>query len=140
MNFQSRTFSPKNYPVGFSFNPIEPEVLFTVNIADPNTPTPQAADANPRPKPGLVKNAAFTWIKPEETPDYELLAVSPAAFDSIGLKRGEEKEEGFGRLVSGNRIFEEHYPWAQCYGGTFAFSTMLRGRLIANNFLSGYQL
>ncbi|KAK6534269.1 hypothetical protein TWF281_005599 [Arthrobotrys megalospora] len=92
--------------------------VFTEKLPpDPNTPTPQSADSKPRPKPGLVKNAAFTWIKPEETPDYELLAVSPAAFDSIGLKRGQEKEEEFGKLVSGNKIYEEHYSWAQCYGG-----------------------
>ncbi|KAK6363301.1 hypothetical protein TWF730_000740 [Orbilia blumenaviensis] len=103
---------------GYTLEELPKSHVFTDKLPpDPNTPTPQAAETNPRPKPGLVKNAAFTWIKPEETPDYELLAVSPSAFDSIGLKRGQEKEEGFAKLVSGNRIFEEHYPWAQCYGG-----------------------
>ncbi|KAF3308115.1 hypothetical protein TWF173_001719 [Orbilia oligospora] len=103
---------------GVTLDELPKSHVFTDKLPpDPNVPTPQVADSNQRPKPGLVKNAAFTWIKPEETPDYELLAVSPAAFDSIGLKRGEEKEEEFGKLVSGNKIFEEHYPWAQCYGG-----------------------
>src|SRR4051812_31352078 len=70
-------------------------------IADGSIPTTQDAENKPRPGPRIVRNAAFTWIKPEQTPDYELLAVSPAAFDSVGLKRGEEATEEFKALVSG---------------------------------------
>ncbi|KAK6509530.1 hypothetical protein TWF481_004270 [Arthrobotrys musiformis] len=104
---------------GVTLDELPKSHVFTDKLPpDPNTPTPQIADSLPaRPKPGLVKNAAFTWIKPEESAEFELLAVSPAAFDSIGLKRGQEKEDSFGRLVSGNKVWEGHYPWAQCYGG-----------------------
>ncbi|KAF3231790.1 hypothetical protein TWF192_003379 [Orbilia oligospora] len=119
---------------GVTLDELPKSHVFTDKLPpDPNVPTPQVADSNPRPKPGLVKNAAFTWIKPEETPDYELLAVSPAAFDSIGLKRGEEKEEGFGKLVSGNRIFEEHYPWAQCYGVATGQANLAMGLFESTN-------
>ncbi|KAF3941196.1 hypothetical protein ABW19_dt0202455 [Dactylella cylindrospora] len=91
---------------------------FTEHLpSDPDIPTIQDAETKPRPSPRIVRNAAFTWIKPEETPDYELLAVSPAAFDSVGLKRTEQENEEFRALVSGNKIYKEHYPWAQCYGG-----------------------
>ncbi|KAF3902029.1 hypothetical protein AA313_de0205990 [Arthrobotrys entomopaga] len=79
--------------------------------------------------------------KPEQTADYELLAVSPAAFDSLGLRRGEEETDDFKALVSGNKIYQEHYPWAQCYGGDgvsskiFAYSILQRESKI--NMLSG---
>ncbi|KAJ6262156.1 hypothetical protein Dda_2961 [Drechslerella dactyloides] len=103
---------------GVSLAELPKSHVFTDNLpADPNFPTIKDAETKPRPGPGLVRNATFTYIKPEKTPDYELLAVSPAAFDSIGLKRGEEETDDFGALVSGNKFYEEHYPWAQCYGG-----------------------
>lgn len=64
-----------------------------------------------------MKSAAFTWVKPETNVNPELLAVSPAAMEDIGLRGGEEEMEDFKNLVSGNKIYKEHYPWAQCYGG-----------------------
>ncbi|KAF3921465.1 hypothetical protein ABW21_db0206060 [Orbilia brochopaga] len=117
MSFTSPTFGAGSH--GVTLAELPKSHVFTDNLPpDPKIPTAKhAEEAETRPGPGLVKNAAFTYIKPEKTPDYELLAVSPAAFDSVGLKRGEETSEDFGAVVSGNMFYEEHYPWAQCYGG-----------------------
>jgi uncharacterized protein YdiU (UPF0061 family) len=71
-----------------------------------------------------VRNAVFTWVRPEQQKDPELLAVSPAALRDIGIKAGEEKTDDFRQFVAGNKLYgwdEEKlqggYPWAQCYGG-----------------------
>ncbi len=71
----------------------------------------------------MVKGALYTYVRPEEVKDPELLAVSPAAMKDIGLREGEEDSEEFKATVAGNHIFWEQetgsgvYPWAQCYGG-----------------------
>jgi len=73
--------------------------------------------------PRMVKGALYTYVRPEEVKDPELLAVSPAAMKHIGLREGEEDSEEFRATVAGNHIFWEQetgsgvYPWAQCYGG-----------------------
>ena len=73
--------------------------------------------------PRMVKGALYTYVRPEEVKDPELLAISPAAMKDIGLKEGEENTEEFKAAVAGNRIFWDKitrsgiYPWAQCYGG-----------------------
>ena len=71
----------------------------------------------------MVKNALFTYVRPEEKEGAELYGVSRQAMRDIGLKRGEEETEDFQKLVAGNKILwdpettEGIYPWAQCYGG-----------------------
>ncbi len=72
----------------------------------------------------MVKGALFTWVRPEEAKEPELLAVSHAAMKDLGIKEGEEKTEEFKQTVAGNRLLgwdavseEGGYPWAQCYGG-----------------------
>ena len=69
----------------------------------------------------MVKGALFTYVRPEETKEPELLAVSERALRDLGLMTGEEKTEMFREMVAGNKIFWEDgkgvYPWAQCYGG-----------------------
>ena len=73
--------------------------------------------------PRMVKGALYTYVRPEEAKDPELLAVSPTAMKDIGLREGEETSEEFKATVAGNRIFWDKgtgsgvYPWAQCYGG-----------------------
>lgn len=89
-------------------------------------PTPADSHKTPRDKigPRMVREAAFTWVRPETATDPELLAVSPAAMRDIGIKQGDEKTEEFRQTVAGNRLhgwdeekMEGGYPWAQCYGG-----------------------
>jgi uncharacterized protein YdiU (UPF0061 family) len=93
---------------------------------DSKFPTPASSHKTPREgiEPRLVKGALFTWVRPEEAKDPELLSVSPAALRDLGIKEGEEKTEDFKQTVAGNRLLgwneekeEGGYPWAQCYGG-----------------------
>ena len=100
---------------------------FTSSLpADQRLPTPAASHKTPRDEiqPWQVKNALFTWVRPEEAKEPELLAVSSAAMKDLGIAEGEEKIEEFKQTVAGNRLLgwdadkeEGGYPWAQCYGG-----------------------
>ena len=93
---------------------------------DPEFKTPVDSFKAPRQKlgPRMVKGALYTYVRPEETEDPELLGVSYNAMRDIGLKEGEENTQQFRDLVAGNIIDWNHetetgiYPWAQCYGGT----------------------
>ncbi|KAH8820566.1 hypothetical protein F5884DRAFT_764504 [Xylogone sp. PMI_703] len=93
---------------------------------DPEFPTPAASHKTPRNEiqPRLVQGALFTWVRPQEQKDPELLAVSPAAMRDLGIKNGEQDTDNFRQVVAGNKILgwdeekgEGGYPWAQCYGG-----------------------
>lgn len=100
---------------------------FTESLpADSIFPTPADSHKTPREQigPRQVRGALFTWVRPEEQKDPELLCVSPAALRDLGIQKGEDKTEDFRQLVSGNKLYgwdEEKqqggYPWAQCYGG-----------------------
>ncbi|KAK0386479.1 hypothetical protein NLU13_6314 [Sarocladium strictum] len=100
---------------------------FTESLpADVLFPTPAASHQTPRGeiRPRQVRNAVFTWVRPEQQKDPELLAVSPAALRDIGIKASEATTEDFKQFVAGNKLYgwdeeksEGGYPWAQCYGG-----------------------
>ncbi|KAK2880093.1 hypothetical protein FQN49_000571 [Arthroderma sp. PD_2] len=86
--------------------------------------TPLASHKAPREHlgPRLVRHALYTFVRPEEVKEPELLGVSPRAMKDIGLKDGEHETEDFRDMVAGNKIFWNEtdggvYPWAQCYGG-----------------------
>ncbi len=94
--------------------------------ADEAFPTPAISHKTPRENigPRMVKNALFTWVRPEESKDPELLAVSAAALCDLGIDPAESKTEDFRQLVAANKLLgwdaeklEGGYPWAQCYGG-----------------------
>lgn len=99
--------------------------VFTSKLpADPAFETPESSHKAPRETlgPRMVKGALFTYVRPEQTDDPELLSVSTKAMKDLGLKPGEEQTSQFKALVAGNEIWwnEERggiYPWAQCYGG-----------------------
>ncbi|KAG6034593.1 hypothetical protein E4U40_003661 [Claviceps sp. LM458 group G5] len=113
--------------VGATLQDLPKSWHFTDSLpADAEYPTPAASHRTPRDeiRPRQVRNAAFTWVRPEEQKDPELLAVSPAALRDLGIQAGEEKTEEFRRFVAGNKLYgwdeeklEGGYPWAQCYGG-----------------------
>ena len=71
----------------------------------------------------MVKGALYTYVRPEETENPELLGTCRTAMHDIGLKEGEENTEEFKNMVAGNKIFWDNkseegiYSWAQCYGG-----------------------
>lgn len=93
---------------------------------DPLFPTPQDSHKTARDKirPRMVRDALFTWVRPEKQQDPELLGVSPAAMRDLGIQSDEQLTDGFRQFVAGNKLYgwdedklEGGYPWAQCYGG-----------------------
>lgn len=73
----------------------------------------------------------YTYVRPEEAEEPELLGVSPRAMMDIGLQPDQEHTDDFRSLVAGNKILwnEEEggiYPWAQCYGGELITFMQLR--------------
>lgn len=112
---------------GASLADLKKSWTFTSSLPpDPKFPTPAISHKTPRDdiEPRQVRGALFTWVRPEEAKEPEVLAVSPAAMHDLGIKEGEEKTEEFRQLVAGNRLLdwdeekgEGGYPWAMCYGG-----------------------
>ncbi|KAI5864189.1 UPF0061-domain-containing protein [Durotheca rogersii] len=89
-------------------------------------PTPALSHSTPREQitSRIVRDAVFTWVRPETVASHELLAISPAAMRDLGIREGDEKTDDFRNTVVGNvlhgwdeRTLEGGYPWAQCYGG-----------------------
>ncbi|KAL8716072.1 MAG: hypothetical protein Q9225_006242 [Loekoesia sp. 1 TL-2023] len=111
---------------GVSLQDLPKSNIFTTNLPpDPEYKTPPASHNAPRENlgPRMVKGALYTYVRPEETSEPELLGISPAAMRDIGLRPGEENTSEFKSLVAGNKIYWDPstekgiYPWAQCYGG-----------------------
>ncbi len=112
---------------GVSLQDLPKSNTFTANLpTDAKFKNPAYSYKAPRDElgPRTVKGALYTYVRPEESEDPELLGVSKMAISDIGLRDGEEDTEDFKSMVAGNRIFwddskeEGIYPWAQCYGGT----------------------
>ncbi|KAH8657069.1 hypothetical protein BGZ60DRAFT_416712 [Tricladium varicosporioides] len=113
--------------LGTSLADLPKSWTFTSSLPpDAKFPTPADSHKTPRDeiRPAQVKGALFTWVRPEESKEPELLAVSSTALRDLGIKEGEEKTEEFKETVAGNRLLgwdagkgEGGYPWAQCYGG-----------------------
>lgn len=117
-----RTFTPErlSYLEMSTLANMKKSCVFTTNLPpDPAVPTPEAADENIKltQTPRQVRNALFTYVKPQKNTNYEVLATSPACFDTLGLDRTEADSQAFKDLVSGNGTLEGIHPWAQCYGG-----------------------
>ncbi|KAM0553862.1 hypothetical protein ACHAPJ_007208 [Fusarium lateritium] len=121
------TTAPTPRYEGVSLEDLPKSWHFTESLpADSLFPTPADSHKTPRDQitPRQVRNAVYTWVRPSEQKDPELLAVSPAALRSLGIRPGEEKTDDFRQLVAGNKLYgwdeeklEGGYPWAQCYGG-----------------------
>lgn len=112
---------------GVSLAELPKSNVFTSSLpADSKFPTPLESFKAPRQAlgPRMVKGAVYTYVRPEQIEDSEVLGVSKRAMSDIGLREGEEETEDFKRLVSGNKIMWDEemekgiYPWAQCYGGS----------------------
>ncbi|KAI1139730.1 UPF0061-domain-containing protein [Hypoxylon sp. FL0543] len=112
---------------GLSINDIPKSWTFTSKLPpDSVFPTPADSHKTPRDQivPRQVRDALFTWVRPQTVENPELLAVSPAAMRDLGIREGDEKTEDFVNTVAGNKLqgwdeekLEGGYPWAQCYGG-----------------------
>lgn len=116
---------------GVSLDELPKSHVFTSSLPpDPKFPTP--ADSHKAPRntlgPRMVRGALYTYVRPEESREPELLAVSERALNDVGLQPGVEKTEEFRQMVAGNKFFwdemsgEGIYPWAQCYGGMCCLS------------------
>ena len=91
--------------------------------------TPAASHSAERKRlgPRLVKNAAYTFVRPDRTEKPELLGVSKAALEDLAIDPASVDTDEFKEVVAGNKIVtledgkepgdKDIYPWAQCYGG-----------------------
>ncbi|KAI1388381.1 UPF0061-domain-containing protein [Hypoxylon trugodes] len=110
-----------------SMNDIPKSWTFTSKLPpDSIFPTPAASHKTPRDQiaPRQVRDALFTWVRPQTFENPKLLAVSPIAMRDLGIQSSDEKTEDFVNTVAGNKLqgwdedkLEGGYPWAQCYGG-----------------------
>jgi hypothetical protein len=104
---------------GFSLSDLPKSHNFTTHLPpDPTIPSPQASkEASPKQlrvsRP--VKNALFTWVAPETNENPQLLATSWKAVRDLGLNVKEVETDEFLNLMSGNKIYEEHYPWGKSH-------------------------
>ena len=102
---------------GVSLSDLPKSHIFTTHLPpDPALPSPQLSkEASPEQLriSRLVKNGLFTWVAPETTENPQLLATSWKAVRDLGLNVEEVESEEFLKLISGNMIYEEHYPWGE---------------------------
>ncbi|WPH04078.1 upf0061 protein [Acrodontium crateriforme] len=113
----------------FDFKDLPKTNNFTQKLpADQLYPTPASSHAAERKAlgPRLVKNAAYTFVRPDPIETPELLAVSQAALNDLAIDPASVKTDEFKETVAGNKIITLEkeppedtaiYPWAQCYGG-----------------------
>lgn len=96
--------------------------------ADGEFPTPSASHKAERKLlgPRLVKNAAYTFVRPQPFKKSELVGVSKAALRDLGIDPASVDTDDFKKTVAGEQIItvdednvkdDDIYPWAQCYGG-----------------------
>lgn len=112
---------------GKPLNDLPKSWTFTSSLPpDPLFPTPASSHKTARDeiRPRMVRDAFFTWVRPERQAEPELLGVSPAAMRDLGIKDDEKLTDEFRQFVAGNKLYgwdedklEGGYPWAQCYGG-----------------------
>jgi len=130
-NGAQETFSLKDLPKSNNFpSSLPPDSQF---------PTPSSSHSAGRSSlgPRLVKEALYTYVRPEPPEQSELLAVSNAALKSLAIDPSSVKSDEFKETVSGAKILtwdeseamsksapseeqqrkDQIYPWAQCYGG-----------------------
>lgn len=118
---------PNGTSHGQSINDIPKTWNFTSKLpADSIFATPAESHETPRDQigPRQVREAVYTWVRPEDVTNPELLSVSPAALKDLGLEPSVREDSDFVNTVAGNKIqgwdeekSEGEYPWAQLYGG-----------------------
>lgn len=114
----------------YSINDLPKTWNFTSKLpADSTYPTPADSHKTPRDQigPRQVRDALFTWVRPQPVQVPDLLATSPAALRDLNIDPSTVQDADFVNTVSGNKIQGwdgdgdgnggEGYPWAQCYGG-----------------------
>lgn len=96
---------------------------------DPQYPTPASSHNEERQKlgPRLVREAAYTYVRPTSFDKTELVGVSKAALRDLAIDPAAVETDDFKDTVAGKKIITLEdgkepndtaiYPWAQCYGG-----------------------
>jgi len=111
---------------GLSLDALPKSHVFTENLPpDPAIPTPEFSKTAPKQQLRVsrpVKGALFTWVAPEPNENPQLLAASPEAAADLGLDMRETETEDFVDLMSGKKIYEQHYPWGNAPVLAFAGS------------------
>ncbi|KAI0884777.1 UPF0061-domain-containing protein [Annulohypoxylon maeteangense] len=110
-----------------SINDIPKLWTFTSKLPpDSLFPTPAASHKTARDQigPRQVRDALFTWVRPQPSTTPDLLATSPAALRDLNIDPDSVQTPDFVATVAGNKLqgwdeetLEGGYPWAQCYGG-----------------------
>lgn len=120
-NGEGKTFNIRDLPKTNNFTQKLP--------TDSEYPTPAASHNAERTKlgPRLVKNAAYTFVRPQPFKKSELIGVSKAALKDLAIDPASIEAEDFKKTVAGETIItidgdkepgdNDIYPWAQCYGG-----------------------
>ena len=114
----------------FSIRELPKSNTFTQKLPpDAEYPTPSSSHKAERKLlgPRLVKNASYTFVRPDPFEKNELLGVSKNALRDLAIDPASVETDEFNETVSGNRIItlegkeepddNDIYPWAQCYGG-----------------------
>jgi len=100
---------------GVSLEALPKSHVFTANLPpDPVMPTPEFSKTAPKQHLRVsrpVRSALFTWVAPEPNENPQLLATSSKAAADLGLDMKETETTDFLALMSGNKIYEQHYPW-----------------------------
>ncbi|KAK1072039.1 hypothetical protein LTR74_002869 [Friedmanniomyces endolithicus] len=120
-NGQRQTFNIRDLPKSNKFTQKLPP--------DPQYPTPASSHNEDRAKlgPRLVREAAYTYVRPDGFEKSELVGVSQAALRDLAIDPATVDSEDFKDTVAGRKIItledgtepgdNDIYPWAQCYGG-----------------------
>ncbi|KAK4505354.1 hypothetical protein PRZ48_003317 [Zasmidium cellare] len=121
VNGDQKTFNIRDLPKTNNFTQKLPP--------DPEYPTPATSHKAERTAlgPRLVKNAAYTFVRPQPFRKSELIGVSKAALKDLAIDPASVDTEDFKKTVAGEQIItidedkepgdNDVYPWAQCYGG-----------------------
>lgn len=126
----TKTFSIRDLPKTNNFTShLPPDPAYT-------TPTSSHSADRRALGPRQVREALFTYVRPDPPSNPELLATSAAALESLAIDPASVDSQDFKDAVSGTKILtwddsqanksteteeqqrkEQLYPWAQCYGG-----------------------
>jgi serine/tyrosine/threonine adenylyltransferase len=113
----------------FSIRDLPKSNVFTQKLPpDAQYPTPASSHKEHRVKlgPRLVKNAAYTFVRPDSFEKTELVGVSKGALRDLAIDAAAVETDDFKDTVAGKKIVtyegeepgdKDVYPWAQCYGG-----------------------
>ncbi|CAK7217142.1 hypothetical protein SBRCBS47491_003071 [Sporothrix bragantina] len=102
------TMASSSKDQGYTLESLPKTWRFTESLpTDAQFPTPASSHRAVRTKlgPRLVRGALYTFVRPEQQQEPELLAVSPAALHDLGIKPSEAATDDFLQTVAGNKLW-----------------------------------